>query len=118
MNNGDVPRTASRNIIKRTGQMWKVYVAVGIYFLSGYLLALGRTEPERLAPGVSVAYQIAAGVAFIGAMVYVCWAVRCPKCGARWLYMSWGATRWSKWVDWIALLERCPRCEGPHTVQD
>jgi hypothetical protein len=96
--------------------MWKVYLMVGIIGVSAYLLALGRTRLDWVSPREAIGFQIASLIVFIASQVYICIAVRCPTCGARWVYMSLGATIWSKWVDWLVKLERCPRCEGPHTV--
>jgi len=49
-------------------------------------------------------------LAAIVAAVATCLVVRCPKCGARWVWMSVSQHNITTWLSWLHSLDECPKC--------
>ena len=44
------------------------------------------------------------------AFAYLCTAVRCPKCGAKWIWMGVNGKLSPKSLDTLVTLDHCPTC--------
>lgn len=87
----------SDSVLARTGQLWKLAIAV-------LALVIGSVAPAFPATGMS--WTVGTVLAIAG-YAFGVWAIRCPSCGQRWF--------------WIALLDgslykplftraECPSC--------
>jgi hypothetical protein len=52
-----------------------------------------------------------AGATFsMAGMITAVWFVKCPECALRLVPWSMRSQPHSKWLAWLLLFERCPRC--------
>ena len=65
------------SIIASTGQVWKVLLGLGLLFAGslGWITRLNDLEP------------LLTVISLLG-FVYLCASVRCPRCGAKWIWMA------------------------------
>jgi len=96
--------------VKKSGQMWKVYILVGFPVLGMLfvLLALTSLPPSKAnsAPLLAVA-GIALGL--VGS-IFACISLRCPKCGTRLLWKALRERSSQSWLHWVMLSKSCPVC--------
>ena len=92
-------------IVSKTGQLWKFYLA----FIVLGLCAFG---PKLVARWFEVPFWvvIVAPFAGLGAFALACFSIRCPKCGANWLWDAVSGKDHRKWLEWFWTLEECPSC--------
>lgn len=97
--------------IKKTGQLWKGVVS-GALALLGVLTMLAGVailDGERPTSFIAVITGIILGIlgiviAFIG--------IRCPKCGAPWVWLAVRSQHAGAWLTWLMSQDRCPRCNN------
>lgn len=49
----------------------------------------------------------------LGAFTFECLSVRCPDCGARWMWMAVRRQSVGQWLRWLTTLSACPTCGMP-----
>ena len=86
-------------LIERTSQLWKLRLGMAGALL-GTAVRIGASEFDGLASGHSMALGFGGLFVALAGVVYLCIAVRCPDCGARWFWLmaskpSGDPTHWS-----------------------
>jgi hypothetical protein len=107
-----VPRGS---IIAKSDQIRKV--AIGLILLigggaTGAIVTLLLADPHGAFAnnqGMYDAQAVSTGLALAG-FVYLCMRVRCPQCGAKWIWMGVTGRLRPKSLDTLVTLERCPTC--------
>jgi hypothetical protein len=98
-----------RSIYVVSGQFWKIGVAgLSILFAAGFTIAswLEWSGVGDLNGWVTVATVITP----LGAVAFASWAIRCPTCDARWIWIAVSERDYGEWLSWALGLEFCPRC--------
>jgi hypothetical protein len=102
-------------LIDRTHQAWKLH-AVNI----GVLLAIVIHVVARwFLPGITgrelALFSLASAVIAAGSLIVFFGTVRCPACGANWV---WRATREraGRWLEWLRDQQVCPVCGSSGNV--
>ena len=75
------------HLIARTGQRRKFFTGLGLLLLGLAALMLGAFFAEALAVTGLMAVAIAASGVGMSGFIYLCLAVRCRNCGARWFWL-------------------------------
>jgi protein-S-isoprenylcysteine O-methyltransferase Ste14 len=86
------------SLLGRTGQLWKLIVAVGA-------LLIGSFAP--LYPALAISWTVGTVIAIAG-YVFGIIVIRCASCGNRWL---WGATKGDFGYSVLFNQAKCPGCQ-------
>lgn len=105
----------SRSIFATSRQVWKLIL--GLIFLIGggatdAIVTLLLANPHGAFAHNEGMYDVQAmstALALMG-FVYLCTRVRCPQCGAKWIWMGVTGKLNPKSLDTLLTLERCPTC--------
>ena len=98
------------SIIRKTGQWWKLGLAFGGFFVGGILILGGLTV---IASNQTAILVVLAGIVFgVASFVYSCSAIRCPSCGARWVWLGISGKSTGQWLNWLLNQSSCPKCHG------
>lgn len=73
------------NLIKRTGQSAKLWWGFGVFLFGGTLMLIAGLLINTVSVGHYALIMIAGMFISLGAFLYLCFAIECPKCGARWI---------------------------------
>jgi hypothetical protein len=96
------------SVIKRTGQLWKIGATICVVLVGGALLFYGIATDASKGDGGS---WIVVGIVLTAAgLLYACITVRCPRCGARWVWMAVRERSSSTYGTWLVALSACPKC--------
>jgi hypothetical protein len=98
------------SVMVKTGQSWKVLVFGCGSMLSAFSLVAGVTLLDGKAITLALCLVLIGVVAFATSLAFACFSIRCPHCGARWIWLA--VTR-SGAIDWafsLALRHICPAC--------
>jgi hypothetical protein len=100
-------------LLRRTGQLWKLYFGVGALPFSGLAVFFGALSKPRDAVSSSATVLLfLAGLALaVGGWVFAACSITCPNCRTRLLWKAVTEKRTHAWYAWITRLERCPVCE-------
>ena len=115
--NADPNEDSQVSFVLVTHQYWKLIVACAMVVASAIAIFVGGRD-VRQAWGMRLAVTgIAVGLASLVALFL---AVRCPRCGARIVWLAVREQPAGSWLPWLLQLRRCPRCrfdpaseEGP-----
>jgi hypothetical protein len=100
------------SIVRTTGQWWKVSVGIWTIAIGGVVLWSGMAMLGRHAPSY-VLWVILGGVALVCAgLAFVCLAVRCPSCHARWVWLSIKGQGVRNFGRVFSELKECPVCHA------
>lgn len=80
-------------LLKRTGQAGKFRIGVAALCAALGILFLGGFAIGRLSPAAFYALAILATATGAAAMVYLCKAIRCPNCDAKWIWLMASTAR-------------------------
>jgi hypothetical protein len=96
------------SVIKRTGQWWKVLLALwgGLAFGAAAFVAARVIQPV----GWSGPLTLSGSLAGVGCFAFLCWSIRCPRCGARWYWLSVSDSAAKGWDRHVLLRPTCPAC--------
>lgn len=104
----------STSWLARTRQTWKLAVfslliAVTLVLIVAFVLAVNG----YLGSGVWGKFKLAVAFVLVGmsSLVWLCIAIRCPKCGKR---PVWGMLRTidaNVWLVSLLAIDRCPSCK-------
>jgi len=47
----------------------------------------------------------------ISSFILLCASIRCPQCGARWMWLAVSKKKSDIWQQWLLGLNKCPVCE-------
>jgi hypothetical protein len=102
------------SVIAQSDQTWKVIVGL-VLLIGGAVIGASVTFLPYLravASDFGQFYNVRAlstAVAAVG-FAYLCIAIRCPKCGAKWIWMAVSGKLGARSLDALVLLNRCPTC--------
>lgn len=103
-----------RSVIAKSNQVWKA--ALGVLFLIGGGLAdaivtlIAYSHGPLANNGQLYNVQAASTVLAMLGFAYLCTQIRCPQCGAKWIWMGVTGKLNPKSVGAILTLDRCPKC--------
>lgn len=95
-------------LLTATGQLWKLGSAGVSLIVGNLLLWLHVSVVPR--GGLGMMLSVAgSGLALLG-LAFCCVAVRCPRCGARWVWWAVSRQSLNEGWRWLTRLRRCPNC--------
>jgi hypothetical protein len=94
-------------LVSETGQVWKWNLAV-------VLAVVSIGGPKVAARWLNIPLWIDFWSPFVGlgGFAFACFSIRCPKCGANWLWDTVFGKDVRKWEECFWNLEECPSCAG------
>jgi hypothetical protein len=97
-------------VIRKTGQWWKLGLAFGGVITGGALMFGGLSV---LASTQIAVFAVFSGI-FLGmsSFIYACSAIRCPSCGARWIWLGVSRNSSGQWLHWLLNQSSCPKCQN------
>lgn len=96
-------------LIVRSGQARKLVVGVALLAGGFLLLLLGAFMMKPLTVGKLVSLSIAASALCVAGFAYLCLAIRCRNCGARWIWLL-ASKRPGNPGHFDHHSDRCPLC--------
>lgn len=90
--------------VRKSRQGWKISAWVVGTFAGGFLLFVMGVHREDMATAIS---GIALG---FGTFLAACLSIRCPRCGARWLWTAMRTQHHVGWWNWLCAQKVCPKC--------
>jgi predicted RNA-binding Zn-ribbon protein involved in translation (DUF1610 family) len=84
-----------------------MYVAV---VASGIVMIFAQWQNDALTTDQFALAMLSAMVIGLGAFVFGCTAIKCPKCGERWLWRAVRTRSSGSWLHWLQSQDRCPAC--------
>lgn len=100
-------------IVFRTGQGSKLMVGAGLLAVGGLLnlLAILYSGSQSFDASSWLArLQFPAAILALAGLFYMCASVRCPNCGARWIWMAVSGKLERRSPGALLDLDRCPSC--------
>lgn len=74
-------------------------------------IAIGLAQLDQPPFGTAPEWTVLVSVIFgLGALVFGSLAVRCPDCGARWVWIAISERDHNEWLPWLLTLAACPKC--------
>lgn len=103
-----------RSIILQSRQLWKVIAGLLLLIIGAAVgVAVSFIPYLRTEAAVSGRFnslQAISTVAAVAGFVYLCMGVRCPRCGAKWVWMAVNGKLGAGSLDALVTLDRCPTC--------
>jgi hypothetical protein len=105
------PSVNAPSWLARTGQRWKLAIAIGLLLVDAMLLVQlwEATRDPSAAHG-----SFSAGMRFLGVgaalFLWCAFAIRCPKCRALVLWHRLRTEAHDAWLGALLALRACPRC--------
>jgi hypothetical protein len=96
------------NFIRRTGQMWKIYIDSILTVCGVFLFILQMQAIQAHDCGIKSFLFVMFGVG-----IYIPWtfmSVKCPKCRCFIVYQVLKTSEHNKWLNKLLELEKCPKC--------
>lgn len=96
-----------RSVVVRTGQSWKAALAFAAIIIGGAMSFYGGfalPDPSWTILGTLV---VTAG------LVLAWLGIRCPNCGARWVWLAMSRHHPGQWLQWLLSQPACPNCQHP-----
>src|SRR5918993_5007121 len=107
---------APANLIRRSGQTWKI--AVGGLCLVVAAIATGLAQLDPPPFGTAPEWTALVSAVFgLGAVVFGSRAVRCPDCGARWVWIAVSERDHNEWIQWLLMLHAVGICSDLYLAQ-
>lgn len=103
-------------IISQTGQGSKILIGSGLLAVGGLVnvVAVLYSGSQSFDASAWLArLQLPAAVVALLGVAYLCISVRCPRCGAKWIWMAISGRLSSSSTTSLLDLQACPRCEFP-----
>jgi hypothetical protein len=93
-----------QSVIRKTGQWWKGQLASFCVFGGGVVMLYGISN--------SLLPAIFSGMAAVAVgFVFACASIRCPFCGARWVWLGVNGQHSGQWFPWLMAQSTCPSCK-------
>jgi len=98
------------SVLHCTGQAWKFWGMCIVMWISAVIgiwaLWIKDSLPARFFPLM----MLAEFVLLFGSLVFGCVAIKCPACGARWLWLAVSKKLKSDWFGWLFAQTKCLVC--------
>ena len=95
------------SILEKSNQTWKLVGGLASMAFGFAVMIFGLAHLERpqgfTITLVGMAVDLGAGIA-------AALSIRCPSCGARWLWLAVRTQEHSRWLNWLSAQAVCPRC--------
>jgi len=100
-----------RTILAISGQLAKAAISLAL-FLAGVLLTIVGSL-GWISSSAEAQFDLAVAGIFValGAGIYAVTSIRCPKCGARWVWLAVSKSHSSSWMATILGGDKCPVCD-------
>jgi len=98
----------NRNLLKSSGQWWKLQLFAAATFLGGITMFAGLLGLHT-SPRSSIVAFVGLVIG-IGAFLFACVAIHCPSCGAHWFWNAIRKQGVGRWVLSLLEAERCDVC--------
>jgi hypothetical protein len=103
-----------RSVVTKSNQGWKVFAGLACLIVGGAtdVIVTALAYARGSAANNDQMYNIqaaSAAVAIIG-FAYLCTRIRCPRCGAKWVWMGVAGKLHPKSLNTLLTLEKCPIC--------
>ena len=98
------------SVIKKTGQIWKGAASAALVIGGFLVMMVGLLTLSSGRPSVTFGLAIAGIMLGAAGFIFACASVRCPKCGARWLWLAIRYQPAGLWLLWVMNQQRCPTC--------
>jgi hypothetical protein len=98
------------SVLHRTGQAWKFWI-MPLCVMISVLLVFGAQWYKDLLP--ERWYRIAVYCGLVASLVGVAFpaiGIRCPRCGAHWLWLAMTKGDAATWWDRLVRQQACSRC--------
>jgi hypothetical protein len=103
-----------RSVIAKSDQIWKVIVGLSLLVIGAAVGLCVSSIPylrtEAVGSGEFNILQAVSTAAAAAGFVYLCTRIRCPRCGAKWVWMAVNGKLGARSLDALATLDRCPTC--------
>ncbi len=101
--------SAARELISRSGQSGKFWLGFGLILTGATaLIAAGYLLGQLPNPVFFGLAALGTGVG-LGGFAYLCHAIRCPACGAKWIWLM-ASRRPGSSGHWTWRSDRCSLC--------
>ena len=97
-----------RSVIKTTGQWWKALAGFAGLMAGTALLFAGFSFGIVLVP---IGFAIG-----LGSAIFAVAAIRCPRCGNRWVWSAMRTQASDSWLAWLLARSECPECGHPSSA--
>ena len=98
-----------KSYFTKTGQLWKMRLAVALLFASGICFILGRFLVSRNGDA-EPALLLAATAVGLGTFLWLCLSVNCPNCKTRLFWKLVSTKAANAYLLELMSLDRCPVC--------
>ena len=92
-------------IIERSRQRWKLAASFICLALATPLIIRGHDV------GSGIALPLLGALLGLSGLLFGLLAIRCPLCGARWVWLAVSEQPASRWFQWLDSQRACPSCE-------
>ena len=101
----------SHSYIGRSGQMWKLWLALCMLVVGFLMLSLSFTPSISSHDTIPVILIFGGlGLSVIG-LLWACLAVRCRNCRALLVWKAIKEQPQNKWLNWLITNKTCPYCQ-------
>ena len=97
------------SVIRKTGQLWKMYLFFWGVVIGGLVMFYGLANLGNAEIGFALSLS-GMGVG-IFSFIFGCVSIRCPKCNARWLWQGVSGKSSKEWLHWLLSHSECPKCK-------
>jgi hypothetical protein len=100
------------SIIEKSNQTWKLVGGLALLASGFSVMVVGLARLEHSTGFALTLLGMALG---LGAAIATTLSIRCPACGARWLWLAVNTQEHLQWLNWLSAQHVCPRCGGDPT---
>ena len=100
-----------QSILAISGQTTKAVVSLAVFFTGVLLSMMGTFGWVSGAPETRFFFVVAGILVALGAGTYGVTSIRCPKCGARWVWVAMSKSAASSWLATLLVRDKCPLCD-------
>src|SRR5712691_7571531 len=96
------------SFLELTGQATKFLAGIGLFITLGVLLVWMFLYAELTDYFAFMFLSTVVAAFMVG--LWLCFAIRCPRCKARVVWIAIREHAIGKWLFWLLALRTCPRC--------
>lgn len=101
--------SAASKLLERTGQLGKFRIGFAVVFIGGAFIFFAGFLIGKVSTAVFMAVSTLGLFVGFGGMIYLCNAIRCPTCHARWVWLL-ASKRREDPLHWSFNDAACPVC--------
>lgn len=100
-----------RSLLATSGQLVKATISLVLFLGGGLLIMMGSSGWVSGSAEIQFTLAVAGIFVALGAGIYGAISIRCPKCGARWVWLAVSKSSASSWLATLLGREKCPVCD-------